>query len=164
MPFLANGGRRPFIPLLRLRAFAPEYGYPRRTNRTSETELGAEARAAHVPTLAIDRRTKGRGPEATGGGCYACRTRAQPLRGQEHDFATVRRGPSARFSILRSGQTAQPVKYFGSQVTPKYKYKPRRTMFPLHAGRKDFTATSSDFPDIRAILHFAWRSQNIRFF
>jgi DNA invertase Pin-like site-specific DNA recombinase len=38
---------------------------------------GAEARAAHGPSAETDGGAAGRGPTATGGGCYACRTRAQ---------------------------------------------------------------------------------------
>jgi hypothetical protein len=48
---------------------------------------GAKARAAHGPQTEIDRGAAGRGPPATGGGCYACRTRAQLRRRQEHDFS-----------------------------------------------------------------------------
>jgi hypothetical protein len=47
---------------------------------------GAEARAAHGPTVETDRRAEGRGPTTTSGRCHACRTRAQLRRRQEHDF------------------------------------------------------------------------------
>jgi hypothetical protein len=47
---------------------------------------GAEARAAHGPSAEIDGGVAGRGPAATGGGCYTCRPAAQLPRGQEHDF------------------------------------------------------------------------------
>ena len=49
---------------------------------------GAEARAAHGPTLETHGRAEGRGTTATGGGCYACRTRAQLRRGEKYDFAS----------------------------------------------------------------------------
>jgi hypothetical protein len=73
---------------------------------------GAEARAAHGRTAEIDAGAEGRGPPATCTGRNARGTRAQLRRGQEHDFATVMpRSPRARFGILRSEETAPPVKY-----------------------------------------------------
>jgi Resolvase, N terminal domain len=47
-------------------------------------------RAAHGPTLETHRGTAGRGTTATGGGCHACRTRAQLPRGEKHDFEAYR--------------------------------------------------------------------------
>jgi ABC-2 type transport system ATP-binding protein len=52
---------------------------------------GAEARATHGPSAETDGGAAGRGPAATGGGCYACRTRVQLRRRKEHDFPAVTR-------------------------------------------------------------------------
>jgi hypothetical protein len=54
--------------------------------RTAEGRSRAQKRAAHGPTTEIDRGAAGRGPQATGRGRDACRTRAQLPRWQEHDF------------------------------------------------------------------------------
>jgi hypothetical protein len=54
--------------------------------RTAEGRTGAEARAAHGPTVEIDAGAEGRGLPATCGGRDACRTRVQLRRGKEHDF------------------------------------------------------------------------------
>jgi hypothetical protein len=55
--------------------------------RTAEGRSRAQARGQHMgrpPKL--NGGAAGRGPAATGGRCYACRTRAQLRRGKEHDF------------------------------------------------------------------------------
>jgi hypothetical protein len=54
--------------------------------RTPGPQPGAEARAAHGPETEIDRGAAGRGPQAAGRRCHACRTRAQLPRRQEYDF------------------------------------------------------------------------------
>jgi hypothetical protein len=72
--------------------------------RTAEGRSRAQKRGAtHGPPPETDRRPTGRGPTATGGGCYACRTRAQLPRGKEHDIATV----TARPPLARFGYPAQ---------------------------------------------------------
>jgi hypothetical protein len=58
-----------------------------RTPTAEGRSLAQKARAAHGPTAEIDTGAEGRGPPPTGAGRYACRTRAQLPRGQEHDFA-----------------------------------------------------------------------------
>jgi hypothetical protein len=62
--------------------------------RTAEGRSGRRSAAAHGPIAEIDRGTEGRGPTATGGGCYACRTRPQLPCGEEYDFATVTTTPT----------------------------------------------------------------------
>src|ERR1700730_6255303 len=61
---------------------ARPYTHPHRRG----PRAGAEARAAHGATAEIDTGAESRGPTATGGGCYTCRTCAQRWRGKEYDF------------------------------------------------------------------------------
>ena len=61
---------------------ARPYPHPHRRG----PQPSAEARAAHGPQTKIDRGAAGRGPQAAGARCHACRTRAQLPRGKEHDF------------------------------------------------------------------------------
>jgi len=53
------------------------------------TQPGAEARAAHGPTLEADRCAEGGSTAATGGGRDTRRTRPQLRRGEEHDFEAL---------------------------------------------------------------------------
>ena len=54
--------------------------------RTAEGRSRAQKRGQRMGPE-INRSAAGRGPQAPGGGCYACRTRPQLQRRQEQDFA-----------------------------------------------------------------------------
>jgi DNA invertase Pin-like site-specific DNA recombinase len=55
--------------------------------RTAEGRSRAQKRGQRMGRKTeIDRGAAARGPQATGGRCYACRTRAQLRRRKEHDF------------------------------------------------------------------------------
>jgi hypothetical protein len=63
-----------------------------RTRTAEGRSRAAEARgSAWAGRRKINAGTEGRSPAATGGGCYACRTRVQLRRRKEHDFPAMTR-------------------------------------------------------------------------
>ncbi len=69
--------------------------------RTAEGRSRAQKRGQRMGrTTEIDRGAAGRGPQATGAGRYACRTRAQLRRGKEHDFTAYRVQRTVRQAVI----------------------------------------------------------------